>query len=209
MITERDRGASVSEAAITVVTAMWLEAWAVRRAAPGARLVLSGVGLRGLRTALAGPVITCGLAGGLRADLPAGAVVVPRRVLRPDGTWLACDLMLVEALVAAAHRLGLEPEQGPLATVTALARGRTRAELAARGCVAVDMETGLLTAPRIAAVRAILDTPARELSDAWQTPLRALLRPGAWGEALWLGREAPRCAHQAATVVGEALRQVR
>jgi hypothetical protein len=208
MITERGRGPSVSETAVTVVTAVWLEAWAVRRAAPGARVVSSGVGLRGLRTPLAGTVIACGLAGGIRADMPAGAVVVPRRVLRPDGTWLACDPPLVEALVAAARRLGLEPEQGPLATSTALVRGATRAALAARGCVAVDMETGLLTAPRIAAVRSILDTPGRELSDAWQTPLRALLRPGAWGEALWLGREAPRCARRAAAVVGEALRQL-
>jgi hypothetical protein len=69
------------------------------------------------------------------------------------------------------------------------------------------METGLLTAPRIAAVRSILDTPARELSGAWQAPLRALLRPDVWGEAMWLGREAPRCARRAAAVVGEALRR--
>jgi hypothetical protein len=199
-------GAAVPETAITVVAAMWLEAWAVRRAAPRARIVVTGIGLRGLGPEVpGGAVIVCGLAGGLRDDLPTGAVVVPDRVLRPDGTWLDCDPPLVEALAAAARRLNLQPDRRPLATATALVRGRARARLAARGCVAVDMETGRIAAPRVAAVRTILDTPAHEISDVWQDPLHALLRPAVWGEAVWLGREAPRCARRAAAVLAAAL----
>lgn len=195
----------MSETAITVVAAMWLEAWAVRRAAPKARLVVAGMGLRALRTTLPGAVIACGLAGGLRDDVPAGTIVVPDRVLRPDGTWLTCDPELVEALAAAASRLGIALERGPVATTTLLVRGAARPKLAARGCVAVDMETGLLRATRVAAVRAILDTPSHEISDVWHDPMRALLRPSAWAEAVWLGREAPRCARRAAAVVAGAL----
>ncbi len=75
-----------------------------------------------------------------------------------------------------------------------------------RGCVAVDMETGLLTAPRIAAVRVVLDTPERDLSEVWRWPALAFAHPGVWREALWLSREAPRCARRAAAVLAVALR---
>jgi hypothetical protein len=176
-------GRPVRGIAVTVLAATWLEAWAVRRAAPAARLVLSGIALRGLRAPLEGAVITCGLAG----------------------TWLACDPALVAALAAAARRIGVEPERGPVATTPVLVRGSARAEWAARGCVAAEMETGRLTGPRIATVRTILDTPAREISGVWQDPVRALVRPDAWGDVVWLGREAPRCARRAAAVLAGAL----
>jgi hypothetical protein len=135
-------------------------------------------------------------------------VIVPDRVLRPDGTWLTCDPVLVDALVTAGRRLGLSPERAAVATTPALVRGAARAKWAARGCAAVDMETGLLRAPRVAAVRVILDTPAREIAGVWQDPIRALLRPAAWRDVVWLGREAPRCARRAAAVVAEALRRL-
>ncbi|HLW46178.1 MAG TPA: hypothetical protein VKW09_00205 [bacterium] len=207
MRADLDTGALRADAPVTVITATWLEAKAARRALRGARVVVAaGIGLRHLRAPVAGTAVTCGLAGALSTHLAPGAVVVPHRVLRPDGTWLACDPALVEALVAAARRLGFEPDQGAVATTAALVRGAARAEVAARGCVAVDMETGLLTAPRIATVRAILDTPAREISEVWlRHPLWALVRPAAWGEALWLWRQAPRCAGRAAAVLAEAL----
>jgi hypothetical protein len=78
--------------------------------------------------------------------------------------------------------------------------------LAERGCAAVDMETGRISAPRLAAVRVVLDTPEREISAVWDRPLRAALRPGVWREAMWLWREAPRCARRAAAVVAAGLR---
>lgn len=206
----RDGGAGVAEEpAITVVAATRLEARAIRRAVAGARVVEAGVALGRLRAPVAGDaVVTCGLAGALRPALPTGSVIVPDRVLRPGGEWLGCDPVLVEVLVAAARRLGMEPERGPLATSPELVRGSAREQWARRGCVAVDMETGLLTTPRVAAVRVILDTPDREISEAWRHPALALLRPAAWGEAVWLRREAPRCAALAAAVLAEAVRSM-
>ena len=74
----------------------------------------------------------------------------------------------------------------------------------ASGYAGVDMETGLLDAPRIAAVRVILDTPQHELSPDWLRPARALRNPRNWPQALWLARDAPRCARRAAEVVAAA-----
>jgi hypothetical protein len=50
----------------------------------------------------------------------------------------------------------------------------------------------------------ILDTPARELNADWLRPVRALSDPRNWAEAMWLAREAPRCARRAAEVVAAA-----
>ena len=192
---------------LTVVAATRLEARAVHRAVAGARIVEAGVGLERLRAPVAGDaVVSCGLAGALRPGLPTGSVVVPDRVLRPDGEWLDCDPGLVQILVAAARGLGMEPERGSLATARVLVRGAAREQWARRGCVAVDMETGLLSAARVAAVRVILDTPDREISEVWRHPALALLRPAVWGQAAWLFREAPRCAARAASVLAAAVR---
>jgi hypothetical protein len=197
-------GAAGSTLAILAPTR--LEANAVRRAMTGARIVEGGIALSRLRDpAPASAVVTCGVAGALRTGLPTGSVVVPDRVLRPDGEWLRCDEALVDAFVAAARRLGMEPECGALATTRSLACGPAREQWARRGCVAADMETGLLRAPRVAAVRVILDTPDHEISEAWQRPYAALLMPSLWGQAIWLSREAPRCAARAAAVVAAAL----
>jgi hypothetical protein len=192
----------------TVVAATGLVARAVRRALPGAHVVRAGVGLWLLPHAgasLSGTVVTCGLAGSLRAGVPPGTVLVPRRVLRPSGAVLECDPALVEALVAAARRLGHEAEQGMLATTPTLVTGAERAEWAARGCVGVDMETGLLGAERVATVRVVLDSPERELHPAWQRPITVLWRPSAWTQVPWLAAEARRGAQLAAQVLAAAL----
>jgi 4-hydroxy-3-methylbut-2-en-1-yl diphosphate reductase len=189
-----------------VVAATGLEARAVRRALPGARVVRVGVGLSrlGRDGRLGGAVVACGLAGALAPDLDTGAVLVPDRVLRPDGSDRACDAELVAALVAGARRLGLEPDRRPLLTTPGLAVGTARARLAATGCAGVDMETALLDTGRLATVRVVLDTPERELSAAWRRPATALLRPSAWAELPWLAREGPRCARLAAAVLAAA-----
>ena len=67
------------------------------------------------------------------------------------------------------------------------------------------METGLIPAKRLAAVRVILDTPQRELSEVWLHPATALVRPDVWPQALWLARQGPRCARLAAEVLAAAL----
>jgi hypothetical protein len=192
---------------VTVVTATPLETWAVRRAVRGGRIVEAGVGLGRLPARdIDNAVVTCGLAGAVRRGLPTGSVVIPEKVLRPNGEWVTCDPLLVGDLVAAARALGLEPERGPLGTATTIVRGQGRRSWAERGCVAVDMETGRLTAARIAAVRVVLDTPERDLSEVWGRPVLVFTHPRAWGEALWLCWEAPRCARRAAAVLGAALR---
>jgi 4-hydroxy-3-methylbut-2-enyl diphosphate reductase len=188
---------------VTIVAATGLEAGAARRAVPGVRVVRAGVGLsrltgRGTGAGLGGAVVVCGLAGSLRAGLGIGTVLVPERLCGPGGGERACDPELAAALVAGARRLGLEPERGPLATTRELVVGPAREAWAARGCVAADMESGLLEAEQVAVVRVVLDTPERKLSVA-------RLRPAAWRELPWLAREGPRCARLAAAVLAAGL----
>jgi 4-hydroxy-3-methylbut-2-enyl diphosphate reductase len=195
--------------AVLVVAATRLEAGAVRRAHPGATVVLTGVGLSRLPAGgepRAGVVISCGLAGSVLAGVPTGTVLVPGVVVRPDGTELVCDSRAVAALRSASRRLGREPEPGPMCTAARLVTGAERARLAASGCVGVDMETGLLRAERVAAVRVVLDTPERELDPGWARPLTALLRPAAWSQLPWLLANSGRCARLAAGVLAAALR---
>lgn len=149
--------------------------------------------------------MTCGVAGSLRRGLPTGTVLVPARVLRPEGGVLECDHALVSALAAGARRLGHEPEMGMMATTPTLTVGAQRAAWADRGCLAADMETGLLGVERVASVRVVLDTPERDLHPAWGRPLSALWHPAAWRQVLWLAVEGPRCARLAAEVLAAAL----
>ncbi|MDE2572898.1 MAG: hypothetical protein KGM44_10320 [bacterium] len=197
----------IERGAVTVVTATRVEAVAARRAAPGVRVVEGGMALNRRRAAqgLGNCVISCGLAGGLRSDLATGAVIIPDRVLRPDGEMLICDAALAAALEEAARRLGLQPLRAPLLTGAMLVTGDNRRIWAERGYAAADLETGRIVAKRIAAVRVILDTPQCEISARWLRPVRAMLDPRALRQLPWLAREAPRCARTAALVLAEAL----
>lgn len=187
-----------------LIAATALECKALRREVPHARIVQTGIALADLHEELGEVVISCGLAGGLRADLSTGTVVIPREVCTPGGDLLRCDEELVELLGASARALGLEPVFDPLVTANDIVHGTARAQWAARGYAAVDMETGLLDARRLAAVRVILDTPQREISEDWRTPVLAILKPWNWPQAMWLAREAPRAATLAARVVAGA-----
>ncbi len=189
---------------VTFVAATALECGALRRLLPAARVVQTGVALEALRDELGETVVSCGLAGGLRDDLPTGTVLIPREVRRPNGETLRCDPELVEAFAESARRLGLEPRFDPLLTSGSIVNGAARGTWGARGYAGVDMETGLLGAARVAAVRVVLDTPRRELSSDWRTPLAAMLKPWNWPQAVWLAREAPRAAQLAARVVAGA-----
>lgn len=189
---------------VTIVAATSVEARAVRTAAPAhARVVESGIALS-KHGQFDGLVISCGLAGGLRADLPTRTVLIPSRVGRPDGTQIVCDAQAVRALTQAAEQLGYRPVHDPLVTAQTLVHGSERAVWAKRGYAGVDMETGLLLAPRIACVRVVLDTPVREISPAWLRPLSALLQPSAWRDLPFLLREGPRCSAMAAAVAVRA-----
>ncbi len=198
-------GENAGANAFAVIAATPLEANAVRRACPGVRVIESGVGLARANPGDLGEcVVSCGLAGGLRADLAGGTLLIPREVRRPNGETLQCDAELVDALLESARRLRIEPVTDPLLTAERIVNGAERAQWAARGYAGVDMETGLVAAPRVAAVRVILDTPQRELSNAWLDPARALRDPRNWPQALWLARAAPSAARLAARVVAGA-----
>ena len=188
----------------TFVAATSIESAALRREMPDARIVETGIALERVRDALGTIVISCGVAGGLRADLETGTVLIPAEVRRPSGELLRCDAELVKALAYRARQLGIAPRFDPLLTSNTIVRGAARVQWAARGYAAVDMETGLIQAPRIAAVRVILDTPARELSADWRNPIVAMLKPWNWPQAFWLAREAPRAAALAARVAAGA-----
>jgi 4-hydroxy-3-methylbut-2-en-1-yl diphosphate reductase len=190
---------------IVLIAATALEANALRRELPRALVVETGIALANVTRPLGQMVVSCGFAGGLRTDLPTGTLLLPREIGRPDGRVRGCDAQLVDAFAEGARRLGIEPVFDPLLTSDTIVNGAARAQWAARGFAGVDMETGRLDAERIAAVRVVLDTPHRELSQDWANPPRALLKPWNWPQALWLAREAPRAARLAARVVAQGL----
>jgi hypothetical protein len=186
-----------------------VEAKAARRAIPNGSVIEAGVALsRHPELASYETAISCGLAGGLHRHLPTGTVVIPCEVLRTDGTTLRCDRDVSAQLIAAARARGIEPVTDPIVTTTQLITGTQRSAWSERGYAAVDMETGLLQAPRVAAVRVVLDTPLRELSEEWLRPARALFNPFLWPEAFWLARHGPRCAALAAEIVRDALASI-
>jgi hypothetical protein len=189
-----------------LLAATSLEARALRRELPDARVVTAGVGLSKIRSLNASTVISCGLAGGLRSDLPTGTLLLPREVRRPDGRILRCDDELVAALTRGARSLGYNPNFEPMLTSDAIVNAAQRSIWAQRGFAAVDMETGFIEAPRVAAARVVLDTPSNELSQDWQRPLFAMIKPWNWRQMIWLAREAPAAARIAARVVGQGLR---
>ena len=76
---------------MVLIAATALEYAALRRALPGARVVKTGVALAQLREDLGDCVLSCGLAGGLRPELPTGTVLIPRQVRRPDGSLIRFD----------------------------------------------------------------------------------------------------------------------
>ena len=191
-----------------VLTATRLEERAVRRELRGAnvRVVRSGVGRGGT---FDDDVISCGLGGGLRRDVPSGTVVVASEIARPTGERIVCDAGFVDALASSARALGVAPLVAPLVTTSALVRESGRQIWADQGFGAVDMESGLVFAPRVAAVRVLLDTPERELSDGWLQPWSFLLRPAMWSDLPWLAAEAPRFARLAAQIVSNAILSLR
>lgn len=189
---------------VTIAAATRVEARAVRRiAAQDVRVVECGIALS-KRAVFDGLVISCGLAGGLRNDLATGTVLIPHRVRRPDGTELVCDAAAVRELARAARGLEACVVHDDLVTSTTLVRGGHRAMWAALGYAGVDMETGLLAAPRVACIRVVLDTPQREISPQWVDPARAMLQPGLWRELPFLMREGPRCSRIAARIAVDA-----
>ena len=192
----------------SIVAATSLEARAVRRHAPHARVVESGIGLARLRaSALGRSAISAGLAGGLRADLPTGTVLIPSSVTTTEGVCVTCDPDLTLRLRRAARELGCVAIDAPMLTSATLINGPERATWASRGFAGVDMESARILVEALAVVRVILDTPQNELSADWLSPARAILNPRNWKQARWLSQHAPKCADLAGRIIAAALRR--
>lgn len=191
---------------VAVFAATSLERRAAERHVKGAQIIECGVALSKIHgVAPVDVAISFGLAGGLRDAVPTGSLVIPYAVYSTSGEIKTCDEAWTQRLRAAAASLGYPLVDAPLLTSATIVSGAQRARWASDGLAAVDMETMQLPVERVAAVRVILDTPQRELSPEWVDPARALRNPRNWPQALWLARNAPRCAEIAAKVIAKAL----
>ncbi|MBV8727111.1 MAG: hypothetical protein JO233_04940 [Candidatus Eremiobacteraeota bacterium] len=197
---------SIDRASLTVVTATSLEYRIARAELPEVNVINAGIALVALeQRRFSGIAISCGLAGGLQDRWPTGTVIIPDVIRHPSGESVQCDAELVRKLRASAKALGAAYTGEPLLTSSSIVRGDARRTWAKHGFAAVDMESGLLHATRVAAVRVVLDTPQRELNAAWLRPATLIFHPQAWFELPWLAREGPRCARLAARVIRGAL----
>jgi 4-hydroxy-3-methylbut-2-enyl diphosphate reductase len=139
-----------------------------------------------------------GFCGALDPDLRPGDLVVASEVRGPRGS-VACPG--ADLLVALLRRAGLRARSGPLVSVSRPAGGAQRARLGDSGAIAVDMESAWLAAGAaerpFAVVRAVVDTPERELSRPLATVVGAAraatsLRRGAPVLEAWARSVRPR-----------------
>jgi hypothetical protein len=137
---------------VTLACATRAELRAARRA--GARAALVGLGAR--KDIPEGPLVSFGLAGALRDDLPVGTVLDVTRVVDADG-----------AEIWRGEGFGLSKSATILAAETIVDDPAERRWLHARtGADAVDLESGPLarTGRLRGVLRAVSDTPARPLN---------------------------------------------
>ena len=176
-----------------------------RRRARDVRVVQVGIGGRP-PSELPGIVISAGLCGGLLPEQLPGTVVIPTQVVDEQGVTRACDPGVVAALERAARYLRLPTTSGSLISTSGMVTGSARETWAGRGHIAVDMESAAAaeSARRFGVLRVILDTPTHELSAAWAVPGRAIRDPSNWGEAIWLGVNAPRFSLRVGAVLEAA-----
>jgi 4-hydroxy-3-methylbut-2-enyl diphosphate reductase len=199
---DRDTRADDGAGTLCVAAALRVEAWALRRARTGARVVRTGMGpARSLRAvprlrAAPEPVLAvAGVCGALDDRYGPGDVLVASALHGPEGARLALD---PAPLLRALARLGVEAHAAAIAGVPTLAAGWRRAELRAAGADAVDMESFWLAAAAgarpFAVLRVVLDGPCKEL---WRPdlPLRTFavlrrLRAAAPALAAWAAEAA-------------------
>lgn len=194
-------GGALAEA-LVVAAPLRLEARALRRGAPGLRVVRTGVGAARARRAArqlasdpARALAVAGLCGALDPGLLPGDVVVASALIGPDGERreLDCDA-LYEQLVA----FGLRVRAAPVASVDHVVRGAERRRLRDTGARAVDMESAWLAEAAgerpLAVLRVVLDGPDHELwRPAVLGQLRIALknlRAAGPGLARWVGEVA-------------------
>jgi len=170
-------GAHAAEPAggLLVFAPLRLEASAVRRGftQAGSRVERTGMGVTRARKTAGqksareshlgsfGGLVVMGTAAGLTADLHPGDLVVAAEV--SDGET-SITLPGADLLAAGLRRAGLNARAGQIRTVGKLVRPAQRAELAAQGFLAADMETSALLAALassgrpVAVIRAVSDS---------------------------------------------------
>ncbi|HZD67087.1 MAG TPA: 4-hydroxy-3-methylbut-2-enyl diphosphate reductase, partial [Acidimicrobiales bacterium] len=183
-----------------------VEAAAVRRGAPNAEVVTTGLGPRRARRAAdqlgrpgasdRAPAVL-GFGGGLQEDLAAGDLVVATEVRGPEGRR---HLLPSADLVAQTlRRAGLVVHTGPVVSTDHVVGGVERHELGRSGALAVDMESSwlaeALNGGPAAIVRAVVDTPQAALASpatvqAGIRAYRSLSRAAGALEA-WAGATVP------------------
>ena len=162
---------------LLIAAPMRLEAALIRSAARGANVHTTGMGRKRSRAAagalmqLSGDgLLVLGFCGGLDERSRPGDVVVADEVSvdgddAVDGEPIQCDG--AAELAAAVAGRGMRVRRGSLVSVTRLALGDRRAELHARGALAVDMESAWLAPGAhgrpFGVVRVVLDSPSHEL----------------------------------------------
>jgi 4-hydroxy-3-methylbut-2-en-1-yl diphosphate reductase len=158
-------------AGLLVLSPLRIECLAARRGARHSQVLRTGMGPRRARRSAAATaarparaVAVLGFCGALDGSLQPGELVVADELRGPEGVFECTE---ARGVAAALERAGLPARRGPVVSVTRLVRGRERARLAAEGAIAVDMESAWLAAAAagrpFAAVRAVVDTPSREL----------------------------------------------
>ena len=157
---------------VLLLAPLRIEARAARKGAPGADVMVTGMGPDRSRSAAvlaarrpATAVAVLGFGGALDDSLQPGDVVVADELRSQEGAAFNCrHLQQVEAALADA---GVRVRRGPVLSVPKLVRGAARARLGDDGSIAVDMESAWLAEAAagrpFAAVRAVVDTPSHEL----------------------------------------------
>jgi 4-hydroxy-3-methylbut-2-enyl diphosphate reductase len=113
------------------------------------------------------PMVLLGVAGGLSSGDRPGDVIVATSLLGGDGSE-EIDLSEAFGVLALLKRENIEAREGKIISVEAIVHGEARRrELAARGALAVDMES-FWCAPLVryhpfVVIRVLLDVPGKEL----------------------------------------------
>jgi 4-hydroxy-3-methylbut-2-en-1-yl diphosphate reductase len=167
---------------LLILAPLALEAAALGRSRPSVRVLRTGMGpLRAAHAAeraAAVPsraVAVAGLCGALDPALRPGELVVATEIIGPNRR-VPCGA--TGPLVAALRAVGVEATLGPIASADHVISGSERQELRRAGAVAVDMESSWLVGAAgdrpLAVVRAVVDTPGRELGRPLATMLGGL-----------------------------------
>jgi 4-hydroxy-3-methylbut-2-enyl diphosphate reductase len=169
-------------AELTVVSPLRIEALAV-----GGDVTLTGMGQAKATAAGAGlaalpssrAVAVVGVAGGLDPDLRVGQLVVATEVRSVDGS-IVRSLPGAERIAHDLRQKGIGVRTGPIVSSPHLVRAGQRAELAAAGALAVDMESAWLADQLpdrpLAVVRSISDTADQGMVLGGMRALATLMR---------------------------------